>query len=298
MTKVLDKTALLHSPLRERKRGAVRGSFTRVLKVLVIGGFVLASVIPLVWLLLSTFKTSAEFTLEPAYSLPSQFNFDNYLTAWGRGSIGRYFINTTLVVVPSILMILGLSLTAAFAFHPMRWKGSKLVLASLIGGILVPAQMIIVPLFTSYHALGMLNELWSLIPVHVGFTLPLSILLAVGYIRSLPKELIEAAIVDGASIYQVFRHVVVPLMMNSLGTITILAFLLIWSDLLFTLTFISDPDALTIQAGLLAFSNQWGGLDWGPMLAAIVMTIAPVLLLYLFLNRRIIRGLTQGAVKG
>ena len=118
------------------------------------------------------------------------------------------------------------------------------------------------------------------------------------YMKAIPNEIIEAAIIDGASIYQVFYKIVVPMVTNALVTLALVQFFFVWNDLLLSLTFISDTNLRTVQTGLLSFVGQFGQREWGPTFASIALTVIPTLLIYLFLNNKVIKGLTAGAVKG
>jgi raffinose/stachyose/melibiose transport system permease protein len=285
-------------PMTEAQRRApARRRIRRGLGRLGICLLVAIELYPLVWLLLQSFKSTAEFNSSPAWSLPSSLYLHNWAAAW-QGHIGTYFKNSLIAVFPSLAMIIVLSAGAAFAIEIMRWRGRNLTLLVFIAGILIPLQMILLPLFTVYFHLGLIDSLWGLIIAYTGTGLPLGVFLMAGYFRVVPRELLEAATLDGASIYQTFTHVVLPVVLNATLTVAVVEFFFIWNDLLLSLTFISSDSKRTIQPGLLNFATNFGQVNWGPTFAAISMTVLPTLALYLILNKRVMRGLTAGSVKG
>ena len=196
------------------------------------------------------------------------------------------------------MLIIALGLGAAFGIEVMRWRGRNAVLFLFIAGILIPMQMVFLPMFTIYFHLHLIDSLWSLIIAYTAFGLPLAVFLMASYFRAVPREVLEAATLDGANIYQTFIRVALPMVSNAIFTVALVQFFFIWNDLLLSLTFISSDSKRTIQTGLLDFTGQYGQIDWGATFAAISMTILPTLILYLFLNQRVIRGLTAGGVKG
>ena len=255
-------------------------------------------VLPIVWLVLQSFKQDNEFSLRPVWALPHGFYWENWKLAWSTGHIGIYFKNSVLATFPSLFFMIALGLGAAFALEVMRWRGRNAVLFLFVAGILIPLQMVLLPLFTVYFHAHLINSLWSLIITYTAFGLPLTVFLMTGYFRAIPREVLEAATLDGASIYKAFFLVVLPMVSNAILTVALVQFFFIWNDLLLSLTFISDDNKRTIQTGLLNFTGQYGQVQWGPTFAAVCMTVLPTLVLYLILNQRVMRGLTSGSLKG
>jgi len=263
-----------------------------------IGLLLILALYPIIWLLLSSIKAPHEFNLRPIYALPEGFYAQNYVDAWTSGKFSIYFVNSVLVTIPSLALILCMSVAAAFGIEIMRWKLKNKVLLLFLAGILIPIQMVLLPLYTMYYRLQLLDNRWGLILVYTAFGFPLSVFLLTGYLKSLSYEILEAAVVDGANIYQVFFRIVVPMMKNSLLTVGLIQFFFIWNDLLLSLTFVSTTPQRTIQAGLLDFVGRFGQREWGPTFASITMSVLPTLIIYLILNKLVIRGLTAGGVKG
>jgi raffinose/stachyose/melibiose transport system permease protein len=278
-------------------RGALKNA-AKVPIILLIGLLVLVELFPLVWLLLSSIKAPDEFSLRPIYALPDGFYWKNYVDAWTVGKMSIYFKNSTLATFPSLFLILALGTSAAFGIEIMKWRLSNSVMLVFLAGIMIPVQMVLLPLFTIYHKIHLLDNRWGLILTYTVFGLPLTVFLMTGYFKALPREVLEAAVVDGASIYQIFFGIALPMVMNSIVTVALVQFFFIWNDLLLSLTFISNTDLRTVQTGLLSFVGQYGQREWGPTFASISMAVIPTLLIYLLLNNSVMKGLTAGAVKG
>ncbi len=231
---------------------------SRVPLLLAIAVLLIVVIYPLIWLFLSSLKTDTEFTLRPLYALPQGLDWQNYVDALTTGNLGTYFLNSVLTVFPSLFMILLLSVCAGFGLQVMIWRGRNLVLLVFLAGIMVPLQMVLLPLFTIYFHVNLIDTRWSLIVTYTGFGLPLSVFLMAGFFKSLSREMIEAATMDGAGIYQIFFRIAVPLAANGLATIGLVQFFFLWNDLLFSLTFITSDSMRTIQTGLYAFTGQYG----------------------------------------
>ncbi|KAB8143151.1 carbohydrate ABC transporter permease [Chloroflexia bacterium SDU3-3] len=284
--------------------GAAAPATRRRLKLgsVLVGGLIALLLViqlyPIIWLLLSSVKAPKEFNLRPIYALPEGFYWQNYADAWTRGNMSTYFRNSIIVTIPSLALIILASVAAAFALEIMRWRLQKLALMTFLVGIMVPMQIVILPLFTIYYNLHLINNLLGLILTYTAFGLPLTVFLFSGYIKPIPLEVIESAVVDGANIYQVFFRIVIPMLMNAIVTVALVQFFFIWNDLVLSMTFVNETSLRTIQTGLLNFVGQYGQRQWGPTFAGIAMAVIPILVIYMLMNNLVIRGLTSGAVKG
>jgi len=283
---------------RPRRPRSARARAWRVVMTVLLALLLAVEVLPVLWLVVQSFKRSSEFTLHPVWALPQGLYLHNWSVAWTTGHIQTYFRNSVLAVFPSLFLMVTLGLAAAFGLEVMKWRGRNAMLLVFLGGILIPLQMVLLPLFTVYFHAHLINSLWSLIITYTAFGLPLTIFLMTGYFRTVPREILEAATLDGAGIYTTFVRIALPMVSNAILTVALVQFFFFWNDLLLSLTFISDDGKRTIQTGLLNFTGQYGQIDWGPTFAAVSMTVLPTLLLYLVLNQRVMRGLTSGGVKG
>ncbi|HZY68953.1 MAG TPA: carbohydrate ABC transporter permease [Devosia sp.] len=270
----------------------------RVLGLAGIGLLILIEVVPLLWLFLSSLKAPTEFSGQPMWALPEGLYWQNYVDAWTRGNMARFIFNSALATFPALALLLLLGVMAGFALEVTRWRGRGGVLLLFLAGLMVPLQMILLPLFTMYVRTRLLNSPLALILTYTATGLPLTVFMMAGYYRALPRETIEAAVIDGASIYRVFWSISLPMLRNAILTIAVVQFFFFWNDLLFALTFTTSNNSRTIQAGLLNFVGTYGQTEWGPTFASICISVVPTLLIYLVLNQRVMKGLADGAVKG
>jgi raffinose/stachyose/melibiose transport system permease protein len=297
LTGQIDTTQESARKLQSRRGRSIRKLVGKAPLAIIVTLFLVVVLYPLVWLILSSFKTTQEFATQPTWALPQGFAWQNYVQAWNSG-MGTYFLNSILAVFPSLFLILAISVSAAFGLEVMTWRLRNPVLFLFLAGIMVPLQLVLLPLFTVYFQAGLIDTRWALIITYTAFGLPLSVFLMAGFFKSVPREVMEAAVLDGASIYKVFYRVALPMVANGLVTIALVQFFFLWNDLLFSLTFISSNSNRTLQTGLLNFTGQYGQVDWGPTFAAISLAVIPTLILYLVLNQQVIKGLASGSLKG
>jgi raffinose/stachyose/melibiose transport system permease protein len=255
-------------------------------------------VLPLLWLVIGSFKTQEEWLNGSPWSLPSQLEWSNYSEAWTTGKLDTYVRNSTIAVIPSLFLIILLGTAAGFALEVLVWKGRNTVLLLFLLGIMVPGQMILLPLFTAYFQTGLTGTLWPLIITYTGTGLPLTVFMMATYFRAVPREIFEAATLDGASMVKAFLKIGFPMVRNAVLTVGLVQFFFIWNDLLIALTFTTSSDLRTIQVGLLNFTGEFGQVQYGPLFAGICINVFGILLLYLFANQKVMAGLAGGAVKG
>lgn len=253
---------------------------------------------PIFWMVTASFKQQSEWAANPAYALNEGFYFQNYIDAWTRGHMATFFKNSLINTLVSLVFIVFFAVTVGFAVTKMEWKMRDKAARYFQLGIMVPIATALIPLFQIYNGMNLINTRASLILSYVAFGLSLSIYLVTGYLRSLPDEIMEAAVIDGCGIYRLMWYVVVPLMKNAIVTVLVLQFFFKWNDLLFSMTFINDTALKTVQTGLLYFQNEFGAKNWGAIFASVSMSVLPMLVLYMILNKKVIEGMTAGAVKG
>ncbi|MCI2957114.1 carbohydrate ABC transporter permease [Agromyces atrinae] len=253
---------------------------------------------PQLWMVLGSFKTQAEFLSNPTWALPEALNFDNYIQAFTRGNVAVNYWNSLLVTIPSVAAIVLLGVAAGYALEVMIWKGRHGVLLFILAGIMVPGQMILVPLFTVYFRANLTDTLWPLIITYVVMGIPLTTFLMAAYFRAVPREMFEAATVDGSGPLRSFFIIGLPMMKNAILTVGLVQFFSVWNDLLIALTFTTRSELATIQVGLLSLSDEYGSTQYGPLFAAISINIIVLLIVFVFLNKKIMAGLAAGSVKG
>ena len=225
--------------------------------------------------------------------------FSNYVAVLGEGVFLRNIANSIFVAVLVVALSLFIGLTASYALGRVSFAGRKLLLLSVLGVSMFPQVAVLSGLFELIRFLGVYNSLWGLILSYMIFTLPFTVWVLTTFIRDLPKELEEAAIMDGASPWIILRRVFLPLLWPALVTTGLLAFIGAWNEFLYALTFTLSPEQRTVPVAiaLLSGASQFE-LPWGPIMAASVIVTIPVVALVLVFQRRIVSGLTAGAVKG
>jgi raffinose/stachyose/melibiose transport system permease protein len=276
----------------------LRRSLRRIPVWLVVTVLLIVVMYPQLWMILGSFKTQTEFFENPTWALPETWTLDNYVSALTRGNVGLNYRNSLLVTIPSVALIILLGVAAGYVLEVMIWKGRRTVLLFILAGIMVPGQMILVPLFTVYFRAGLTNSLWPLILTYTAMGIPLTTFLMAAYFRSVPREIFEAATMDGSSPLRSFFVIALPLMKNSMLTIGLVQFFSVFNDLLIALTFTTKPDLATIQVGLLSLSDEYGSTQYGPLFAAISVNIIVLLIVFVFLNKKIMAGLAAGSLKG
>ncbi|MFE7504715.1 carbohydrate ABC transporter permease [Promicromonospora sp. NPDC057488] len=276
----------------------VRATLRRVPVWIAVTLLLVVVLYPQLWMVLGSFKTPTEFFENPTWALPETFNLDNYVTAFTRGDVALNYRNSILVTLPSVALIILLGVAAGYVLEVMIWRGRRQVLLFVLAGIMVPGQMILVPLFSVYFQLGLTDTLWPLILTYTAMGLPLTTFLMAAYFRSVPREIFEAAAVDGSSALRSFFVIGLPLMKNAMLTVGLVQFFAVFNDLLVALTFTTRPELATIQVGLLSLSDEYGSTQYGPLFAAISINLLVLLVVFAFLNKKIMAGLAAGSLKG
>ena len=254
------------------------------------------SLYPLIWMLYSSFKSNEDIS-NSVFALPSKLHFENYADAWATAKIGVYFINSVIVSIVAIIFTLLIGALAAFILSKFEFKARKFVYTLFMIGMLIPLQSVLVPLFIQMRSLKLLDNHWSLILSYTAFGLPTTIFVLESFMRAFPDSIIEAAIMDGSSIPRVFFTIILPMSRPAIATITILNFLNNWKEFSFALTFITDENKKTLPLGLYNFLGAYT-TNYSGLMAALVISSVPVVIIYLVLQEQIINGMTAGAVKG
>lgn len=260
--------------------------------------FLIGQVYPIIWLFISSIKPAVEFSNNP-FSLPITPTLKNYYRVIYESNMFSYVKNNVIVTGCAIVFIVGLSATVGFALEKFAFEkiNARLELLFTIG-ILIPVQVTLIPLFIYYSNLNVLDTYPGLILPQIGFGLPMSVMLFKSFYSYVPNELIEAGIIDGCSIYRVFGQIIFPMSKNTVVTIVTTYTIFIWNDFIFANTFTRSNNMKTTGVGLQDFIGAYGSTDWGAIFAAVCVTILPILLLYFVMNKQVLSGVSQGAVKG
>jgi raffinose/stachyose/melibiose transport system permease protein/N-acetylglucosamine transport system permease protein len=256
------------------------------------------SLLAFAWVVLASLKSNSGF-FAGIWTLPQHLHFDNYVRALSDSGLGLDFINTIVVIGVSVIVLLAISSPAAYALAKVNFPGVNWIATLFMLGIGIPVQVFVIPLFFLLSGLGLANTLVGLMLAYVVTSLPFTIFLLRGFFYTLPSQLEEAATIDGCTAFGAFRRVMLPLARGGLITATIFNVVFLFNDVLLALTLIQDNEKFTLSLGLFGLygSMHYTG-DWVALFAGFTVIMIPSLLIYLFLSRNLIEGLTMGATKG
>ncbi|WP_310832931.1 carbohydrate ABC transporter permease [Paenibacillus pedocola] len=258
--------------------------------------YALLTLYPLLWLFISSFKSNQDFFGSP-FALPSEWQFSNYTRAWEIGGIGSAFLNSVIVSVCSLALTLFLGTLTAFIVSRLQFRLKGVVMMLFVLGMLIPIHSTLVPLFILMKNIGILDTYASLILPYTAFELPVAIFVVAAYLTAFPKELEEAAMIDGNGYWGIFFRIIVPLAVPAMATVSILGFLRFWNDFAFALVFINDQALKTLPLSLSLFSDGYG-TDYSLTMAAMSIAVIPTIIIYLLFQNSIMKGMVAGAVKG
>ena len=263
----------------------------------VLGFWSLLVIVPLLWTLMSSFKTSSEIFASP-FGLPENWNFDNYVSAWTTQGIGRYFLNTVIVVGCALVIVMILGAMCAYVLACFSFPGRRFIYYSMLAGLTFPIFMAIVPLFFVLKNIGLLNTLPGLIVTYVAFALPFTVFFLYPFFRALPMEISDAADIDGAGEWRKFFSVMLPMARNGIASVAIFNFLGLWNQFLLPVALNTKRENYVLSQGMASFASQAGyNVDYGRLFAAVVITVVPVLIVYSIFQRQLQGSVTQGTSK-
>jgi N-acetylglucosamine transport system permease protein len=255
-------------------------------------------IFPMLWLVYTSFKTDQEIFFSP-WALPATPIWDNFRRGWVDANIGTYFVNSLIVVLPSLVLILILSAMTAYVLARFPFPANRIIFYGFMAGMLFPVFLALIPLFFLVKDLGMMSTYHGLILVYVAYSLPFSVFFLTGFFRTLPSELHEAAILDGANQYQVFFRVMLPLAQPGLISIGIFNFLGMWDQFLLPLVLMTNASRYLLTQGLAyMLHQQYYKNDWSALFAAVTIIMIPTLIVYVIFQNQIQKGITVGALKG
>ena len=259
--------------------------------------FLLAALIlyPLFWILMSSFK-DYNGIYGDVWGLPDIWHVENYMTAWNRG-ISQYFLNSLIVTICTLAGVVFASTFSAFGICQMKGRLGNFVFLFCLCGLLLSPQVCLLPLFMLLKSLKLKNTLFAMILPYIAFRLPVSIMLIRSFFVGISKELEEAATIDGATLMQIYGHIYLPLSKPIISTVIIMTAYYAWNEFVFATIFVDSSRLRTIPVGLMVFRD---GLmtEWGVVLAGMVISCLPIIVLFLLMQKSFVRGMTAGAVKG
>jgi raffinose/stachyose/melibiose transport system permease protein len=268
----------------------------KVLSYIVFTLFVICTIYPLVQAILISFKTTQDFTMNPI-GLPSRINFQNYIDAWEKGNFSLLFKNSVVITFFTIVLTIFIASPAGFALAKLNLKGGKIIYNYFILGMIIPVQVIMIPLMKMGRHIGMANSLTYIILIFTATGLAFPLIIYTSFYKGIPTEIIEAAKIDGCNIFYLFMKIIFPITAVVNSTVAIIAGMFPWKDFFIPLVFASDDKVRTLTVGLAKFSGNYF-TDWTTVFAALIIQSIPIIVLFLILQKNFIEGVASGAVKG
>ena len=254
-------------------------------------------IVPFLWVLLSSFKTTKEILASP-FSLPAHWQFDNYAHAWTDAGIRQFFVNTVIVVGVALVLVMLLGAMCAYVLARFKFRGSRFIYYLMLAGLTFPIFLAIVPLFFILKNLGLINTLPGLIMVYVAFALPFTVFFLYAFFRTLPDDVYEAALIDGAGEWRTFFRIMLPMARPGMAAVAIFNFLGLWNQFLLPVALNTDQSRYVLTQGMASFASQAGyAVDFGALFAAVVITVVPVLIVYVIFQRRLEGSVSRGTFR-
>ena len=254
-------------------------------------------IVPFLWVVLSSFKTSKEILASP-FSLPAHWSFDNYVHAWTDAGIHQFFLNTVIVVSVALVLVMLLGSMCAYVLARFTFPGARFIYYSMLAGLTFPIFLAIVPLFFVLRKIQLLNTLPGLIMVYVAFALPFTVFFLYAFFKTLPDDVYEAALMDGAGEWRAFFQIMLPMARPGMAAVAIFNFLGLWNQFLLPVALNTNPDRYVLTQGMANFASQAGyAVDFGALFAAVVITVVPVLIVYVVFQRRLEGSVSRGTFR-
>ena len=297
-TPSVPKPLFVPDPQMSAPRRRKRLRKVQIVHRVLLGLVLLIQVYPFAWLVLTSVRSPEDFAAGNPFGLPSSFTLDNFVRAFAQGDIPAYILNSAIVTAGACALIVICGMTGAYAIQVLGFAGAGIVRGVFLMGIVVPVQIALVPLFIDYSQIGLLDTRLAIIIPLAGFALPMSLFLFLSFFSYIPREIYEAACLDGAGPYRIFVRITMPMSLNTVITVVMVNAIFIWNEFVFANTFVLTEGLKTIPLGLQNYIGNMGKTDWTATFAAVTVTVTPLLLVFLALNKAMIYGLESGSTKG
>ncbi|WP_099159557.1 carbohydrate ABC transporter permease [Virgibacillus ndiopensis] len=272
------------------------GRIGYVFLYLCLGVIAIFQIFPIVWLFLFSLKDNSEIFSGSPFALPTEFRWENYQKVW-EGGIGVYFFNSVWITGLAIILTVLLASMATFAITRMNWKFNKFVLGLFMVGLMIPIHSALIPLFNMFLNVNLIDNPLSIVITYTAYNLPITMMILLGFYYTLPREIEEAAIIDGCSINRLFFRIILPMTAPVMSTTVIINMIYNWNEFVFVNTFISSDEYKTLTVGIQNFIGQYM-TDWGAIGATLIISIVPILLAFIFFSNKVVEGISSSAVKG
>lgn len=264
---------------------------------LILGLYSFFTIFVLGWVIVASFKSNQEI-FNKVFNLPAVWQIGNYVKAWNAAKFALYFKNSLIVTFAAVIGILLVSAPASYVLSRIEFKGRNFLLMVFIAGMGIPVSLVLIPLYVMMNKMGLINTLHGLVIIYISLSIPFTVYILTGFFGSLPKELEEAAVIDGCSDFEVFWHIMLPLASPGLITAAIFNGIGLWNEYQLVLVFVGDGEKRTLALGLYSLQSamQYTG-DWVGLFAGVSIVMVPTIVLFIFLSEKMISGITMGANK-
>lgn len=285
------------SKVTKRKK-PLKDRLSMLLLRIILGIFTIIVGFPIIWAIYTSFKTSKEFLNNP-WSLPSTINFENYINAFEKAGMGDLFLNSIMITLGALLLLLFLVVPTAYVIARFNTLYSRILKNVFLAGLFIGGSYTIVPLFLQLNSFNMLDNRFVLTVLYAAGGLSFNIYLLTGFLKGIPRDYEEAAMIDGCNEYETLFYVMMPLIKPGIVTVSMFAFMGFWNEYLQAFTFILSDHKKTLPVGienLMQIAKY--ATDWGAMFAGLVMVMLPTLVVYCFIQKKLTEGISMGGLKG
>ena len=253
-------------------------------------------IVPIIFIANNSFKSLSEFFNTPLWGLPSTLRFSNYIYVF-KNSFFTYFLNSVVIVAASLTILISVSLMVSYVFKRRFTKGLKFIYVLMISGMTIPIHITLIPIYSLTNAIGLYDTIAALVGPYVAFNIPISVFILTSFLREIPKELEEAASIDGAGMVDTFTRIIIPVAKPSIAAVAILNGVNLWNEFIFPLILINTESKRPLTLAIWNFKGEFSA-NIPVMMAALLLSVLPFLIVYSFTHKHLIQGMTAGAVKG
>ena len=261
--------------------------------------FLVLVIYPFLWMLSVSLKDMQDLLVNTTNLVPKKLHFENYATAFKMGKIGRYYINSIIIAISSLFLVLVATYLGAYALVRMNLPGRRFIMIAFVSCIMIPMQVVMIPLLKFEAFIRINNTYWGLIFPYTAYSLPFGIFVMAAFLRTIPLDIEEAGMLDGCNRLQTILHILLPISRPGFATVFIFTFMAIWNEFVLAMIIIQNQSLSTLNLGLLNFKRSFGSLGMEPnlMFAGLTMVAAPMIIVYAVFQKQFISGLIAGSIK-
>lgn len=268
----------------------------KILVNIIVGVFSLSCIFPIVWMINSAFKTNSEF-MSDSLGLAISLNFENFVKAVETGGFMQNFVNSAFLSIINVVVTILCAFIVAYFVSRYEFRFRNIIYLLMVSGMVIPVLSLLIPIFIQFKSLGLLNKWYTLVMPYAAFSMPFAVIIIENYVRSIPREMDEAAYLEGATTFQLLKDIIFPMCAPVLSIVVINSFINAWNEFPFALVLNSDKNLRTLSLGIRMFNSEHT-VNYPLFIAALLISIVPVIIIYSLFSKKIMEGMTVGAVKG